>query len=55
MIKRDGGVHAVGVGESDSRHVLFGGRGDDFVRRGNAPQEGVVAVTVKMDEHVCPE
>ena len=51
LIKGNGGVQAVGVRERDSGHLVFGGCGDDFARRRNAPQEGVVAVTVEMDEH----
>jgi hypothetical protein len=54
-VKGKSGVHAVGVGESDGGHFLFGGSGDDFFGRGNGAKEGIVAVTMKMDEHVSPE
>src|SRR5208282_6347838 len=51
LIERYGAVQAVRVCERHSGGVRGRGGVHQFLRRGYSPQEGIVAVTVEMDEH----
>ena len=51
LIERQSSVKAVRVRERDGGHFLGGCGADDLFGRGHSPKEGILAATIKMNEH----
>ncbi|HKE35017.1 MAG TPA: hypothetical protein VKB66_07430 [Candidatus Acidoferrum sp.] len=47
--------YPIRVRQRYGRHFLLDRRSDDLVRASNVLQERILAVTIQMDEHRCPE
>jgi len=54
LVKRYGGVQAIGIRQRYGGHFLLNRSRDNFFRRRHAAQERVVAMTMQMYEHGCP-